>query len=72
MNSRKISKIFLVQLLAGAGILHLLPKTGKQYDQIVPTQLPGEASFWTKSSGLAELSIAGLIANKKLLILVKK
>lgn len=45
--------------LTASGSLHFaLPQ---QYDEIVPTVLPGEARFWTYASGVAELATAALL-----------
>lgn len=43
------------------GVLHFL--VPKPFDSIVPRQVPGPARFWTYASGVAELAVAGLIAN---------
>lgn len=43
-------------LLIGTGTLHFLAP--KQFDYLVPSQLPGSARLWTHLSGVAELAIA--------------
>ncbi|MGV0870549.1 DoxX family protein [Corynebacterium kalidii] len=52
----------LTILLTGAGILHLLPPTGKIYDTLVPAELPGSQRSWTIASGAAELATAYLLS----------
>jgi uncharacterized membrane protein len=48
-------------LLTVAGITHFAQP--KQYDQIVPPQMPGKARWWTYGSGVAELALGAAIAN---------
>ncbi|MDN5564617.1 putative membrane protein [Luteococcus japonicus] len=52
---------FLTALLAGAGVLHLVRP--EPFDGLIPSQLPGTARAWTLGSGVAELAVAGLLAN---------
>jgi uncharacterized membrane protein len=46
--------------LAGAGGTHFA--SPRPYDAIVPRSLPGSPRFWTYASGVAELSVATLVA----------
>ncbi|NIJ04896.1 DoxX family protein [Frigoribacterium faeni] len=52
-------------LLAAAcgvsGVLHLARPA--VYDAVVPRSMPGPARFWTTSSGLAEVVVAGALAS---------
>jgi len=45
----------LAALLFGAGTMHFV--VPKQFDVIVPAELPGSARFYTYASGVAELSV---------------
>ncbi|MEV6768472.1 hypothetical protein AB0N05_07540 [Nocardia sp. NPDC051030] len=49
----------LAALLFGAGTMHFV--VPKQFDAIVPPQLPGEPRTYTTVSGAAELTIATLL-----------
>ncbi len=51
---------FLAALLAGAGIMHFARP--KQFDALVPKELPGDRRTWTYASGVAELTVAAGIA----------
>ena len=53
----------LVTLLTTTGTLHFAAP--RQFDTIVPPQLPGTARFWTYASGVAELGVAGLLARPR-------
>mgnify|MGYP007080175931 CR=1 FL=1 len=55
--------MFLSRLLAGAGVTHVAAP--RVYDAVVPPWVPGPARFWTLSSGLAELVVAGLLAHPR-------
>lgn len=63
--SPKLLNNSLVGLLAGAGTLHLIPQTAKNFDALVPKQLPGTQRAWTIGSGVLELTTAGLLAVPK-------
>lgn len=51
----------LAALLGTAGALHFL--TPSFFDAIVPRSLPGAPRTWTHLSGVAELVVAGAVAN---------
>jgi uncharacterized membrane protein len=55
--------VFLSRMLAGAGVTHLVAP--RVYDGVVPAWVPGPPRFWTVSSGLAELAVAGLLAHPR-------
>lgn len=48
-------------LLGGAGVLHFV--TPAFFDMQVPRALPGSARTYTQVSGVAELAVAGALAN---------
>jgi uncharacterized membrane protein len=50
----------LAALLAGAGVMHFARP--KQFDSLVPKELPGDRRTWTYASGVAELGVAAGIA----------
>lgn len=56
---QRIPAYRLAAMLLGAGTLHFV--TPKQFDAIVPAELPGSARFYTYASGVAELGTAGLL-----------
>lgn len=60
--SPKLLNNSLVGLLAGAGTLHLIPRTAKNFDALVPQELPGSQRAWTIGSGVLELTTAALLA----------
>jgi uncharacterized membrane protein len=49
----------IAALLFGVGTLHFVAP--KQFDGIIPAELPGSARFYTYSSGVAELVIGTLL-----------
>ena len=49
--------------LAGMGMLHLAKP--KPFDGLIPPELPGKPRTWTYASGVAELGVAGLLANPR-------
>lgn len=53
----------LALFLAGAGVTHFLAP--KQYDAIVPGNLPGSPRAYTYVSGLAELGVAATVAHPR-------
>jgi uncharacterized membrane protein len=55
----------LAALLAGAGVLHLVPATARYFDTLIPDELPGTARTWTVGSGIAELATAGLLSRRR-------
>ncbi|QWF79145.1 DoxX family protein [Amycolatopsis sp. CA-230715] len=55
--------LFLAGFLASAGTLHFAAP--KQFDALVPRELPGSPRLWTQASGVAELGLAATIANPK-------
>ena len=60
MRSGTGSALALAGLLTFTGAIHLI-RPGV-FDPIVPGWLPGDARFWTWSSGVAELGVAALVA----------
>lgn len=59
----KLIEKLLVQMFAVAGVLHFAKP--EPFDGIVPESLPGSARAYTYASGVAELTAAALLANKK-------
>lgn len=59
-TSSSRTRRFLTVLLAGAGVMHFAKPA--PFDSIVPPALPGDARAYTYASGLAELTIAGMLA----------
>jgi uncharacterized membrane protein len=53
----------LAVFLAGAGVTHFLAP--KQYDALVPGNLPGPARAYTYVSGVAELGVAAAVAHPR-------
>jgi len=49
----------IAALLFGVGTLHFVAP--KQFDDIVPAELPGSARFYTHASGVAELTVGALL-----------
>ncbi len=49
----------IAALLLGVGTLHFVAP--KQFDGIIPVELPGPARFYTYASGVAELVIGALL-----------
>jgi uncharacterized membrane protein len=60
---RRRSRLGLAALLAGAGTLHFVTPTF--FDELVPGWVPGDPRAWTYASGVAELGVAGLLANRR-------
>ncbi|MDO4909102.1 MAG: hypothetical protein Q3962_04525 [Corynebacterium sp.] len=54
-----------VALLSGVGILHFLPKSAPQFDELIPKALPGKPRTWVYGSGVAELLTALFLAIPK-------
>ncbi|WP_326568501.1 hypothetical protein VSH64_43215 [Amycolatopsis rhabdoformis] len=54
---------WLAGFLASAGVMHFVRP--KQYDALVPKELPGERRQWTYASGAVELGVAAAIALPK-------
>lgn len=50
----------LAAFLAGMGVTHFA--VPRPFDSIVPRSLPGSPRWWTYASGVAELTVAGLVA----------
>lgn len=53
----------MASALAGMGILHFAKP--KPFDGLIPPELPGNPRTWTYGSGVAELGVAGLLANPR-------
>lgn len=49
--------------LGAMGILHFAAP--RQFDGLIPPELPGSRRAWTYGSGVAELAVAGLLANRR-------
>jgi uncharacterized membrane protein len=49
----------IAALLFGVGTLHFVAP--KQFDDIIPAELPGSPRFYTHASGVAELSIGAAL-----------
>jgi uncharacterized membrane protein len=49
----------IAALLFGVGTLHFVAP--KQFDGIVPAELPGSARFYTHASGVAEIAVGALL-----------
>ncbi|WP_010539789.1 DoxX family protein [Dietzia alimentaria] len=48
--------------LGTMGVLHFVAP--RQFDGLVPPELPGSRRTWTYGSGVVELAVAGLLANR--------
>lgn len=48
--------------LGAMGVLHFVAP--KQFDGLIPPELPGSRRTWTYGSGVAELAVAVLLANR--------
>ena len=48
--------------LGTMGVLHFVAP--KPFDGLIPPELPGSRRAWTYGSGVAELAVAGLLANR--------
>lgn len=48
--------------LGAMGVLHFVAP--KQFDRLIPPELPGSRRAWTYGSGVAELAVAALLANR--------
>ena len=53
----------LAALLLGVGTLHFV--VPKQFDEIVPRELPGSQRFYTYASGVAELTTGALLLGRR-------
>jgi uncharacterized membrane protein len=53
----------IAALLLGVGTTHFLAP--KQFDAIIPAELPGSPRFYTYASGVAELSIGALVLARR-------
>jgi uncharacterized membrane protein len=49
----------IAALLLGVGTVHFVAP--KQFDDIIPVELPGSPRFYTYASGVAEISIGALL-----------
>jgi len=57
------SRLGLAALLVGAGTMHFVTPTF--FDELVPGWVPGDPRAWTYASGVAELAVGGLVANRR-------
>jgi uncharacterized membrane protein len=53
----------IAALLLGVGTVHFLAP--KQFDDIIPAELPGSPRFYTYASGVAEVSIGALLVARR-------
>jgi uncharacterized membrane protein len=53
----------IAALLLGVGTTHFLAP--KQFDAIIPAELPGSPRFYTYASGVAEVSIGALVLARR-------
>ncbi|MGB6762538.1 DoxX family protein [Mycobacterium sp.] len=53
----------IAALLLGVGTTHFVAP--KQFDEIIPAELPGSPRFYTYASGVAELSIGALVLARR-------
>lgn len=60
MSRSERSPLLLAGLLAGMGVAHFA--VPRQFDAIIPRQLPGSPRAWTYGSGVVELALAAGIA----------
>ncbi|RZT84823.1 putative membrane protein [Pseudonocardia sediminis] len=61
MTTRQVwAARFLAAFLGVAGVAHFV--VPDPFDAMIPGPLPGDPRFWTYLSGVAELTVAGLIA----------
>jgi uncharacterized membrane protein len=58
-DASQTSAYRLAALLLGVGTLHFVAP--KQFDGIIPVELPGSARFYTYASGVAEVVIGALL-----------
>ena len=53
----------IAALLLGVGTVHFLAP--KQFDDIIPAELPGSPRFYTYASGVAEVTIGALLLARR-------
>jgi uncharacterized membrane protein len=53
----------IAALLLGVGTVHFLAP--KQFDEIIPSELPGSPRFYTYASGVAEVTIGALLLARR-------
>ncbi len=53
----------IAALLLGVGTVHFLAP--KQFDEIIPAELPGSPRFYTYASGVAEVTIGALLLARR-------
>jgi uncharacterized membrane protein len=53
----------IAALLLGIGTVHFLAP--KQFDEIIPAELPGSPRFYTYASGVAEVTIGALLLGRR-------
>lgn len=59
----RASRFGLAALLMGAGTMHFV--SPEFFDELVPTWVPGEPRFWTNVSGVAEVAVGAVVANRR-------
>lgn len=59
----RASRYGLAAVLIGAGTMHFV--SPEFFDELVPGWVPGEPRFWTNVSGVAELAVGALVANRR-------
>lgn len=62
-TTHRASRYGLAALLVGAGTMHFV--SPEFFDDLVPGWMPGSPRFWTNASGVAELTVGGLLANRR-------
>lgn len=62
-RSRRSSRYGLAALLVGAGTMHFV--SPQFFDDLVPSWVPGEPRLWTNVSGVAEIAVGALVANRR-------
>ncbi len=62
-TSRRASRYGLAALLISAGTMHFV--SPEFFDDLVPSWVPGERRFWTNISGVAEIAVGALVANRR-------
>ena len=61
--SHRASRYGLAALLVGAGTMHFV--SPEFFDDLVPGWVPGAPRAWTNVSGVAEIVVGGLVANRR-------
>jgi uncharacterized membrane protein len=62
-NASQAGAYRIAALLLGVGTVHFLAP--KQFDEIIPAELPGSPRFYTYASGVAEVTIGALLLARR-------